>query len=78
MNTSIFEHLKEILSEALPDIDLDAVTENSSLKNDLGIDSIETMMIAILIEDDYGFKFEDSLEFETVGDICDYIEDKTE
>lgn len=77
MNETIFEHLKKIIADVMPDTDLTGVEESTLLKNDLGIDSIETMMIAIVIEDDYGFKFDDSINLETVGDICDYIESKT-
>lgn len=77
MNETIFEHLKKIIADVMPDADLTGIDESTLLKNDLGIDSIETMMIAIVIEDDYGFKFDDSVNLETVGDICDYIESKT-
>ncbi len=73
---TVFERLKKIISEAIPEIDLNSVTGKSRLKSDLGIDSIETMMIAILIEEEFGFKFEDAVDFETVEDICRYIENR--
>ena len=74
---SVFEKLKEIIGISFPDIDVNCVTENSSLKNDLGLDSLGMMMIAILIEDHFGIKFEGELNFKTVNDICRFIEEKT-
>lgn len=76
MNNEIFETLKGFFRETMPETDISEITEESSLKNDLGVDSIESMMIAMLIEEKYGFKFDDTLDFETVSDICDYIEKK--
>lgn len=73
---SVFEKLKEIIETSFPDIDVNSVTENSSLKNDLGLDSLGMMMIAILIEDHFGIKFEGELNFKTVSDICRFIEEK--
>lgn len=73
---SVFEKLKEIIGTSFPDIDVNSVTENSSLKNDLGLDSLGMMMIAILIEDHFGIKFEGELNFKTVSDICRFIEEK--
>lgn len=76
MNNEIFETLKGIFKETMPDTDISEITGESSLKNDLGVDSIESMMIAMLIEERYGFKFDDALDFETVSDICDYVQNK--
>ena len=73
---SVFEKLKEIIETSFPDIDVNSVTENSSLKNDLGLDSLGMMMIAILIEDHFGIKFEGELNFKTESDICRFIEEK--
>lgn len=76
MQDEIFETLKEIFKETMPETDISEITAESSLKNDLGVDSIESMMIAMLIEERYNFKFDDSLDFEKVSDICDYIQNK--
>ncbi len=32
------------------------------------------MMLSIIIEDRFGFEFKDSVDFDTVGDLCYYIE----
>lgn len=72
MNT--LEKLKMLISEAMPEIDISSVTENTTLQNDLGLDSLAIMMISIVVEDEFGFEFEGNISFETVGELCDYIE----
>lgn len=73
----IFEKLKEAIRKSVPDIDIDTVTLDSSLKNDLGLDSLGTMMIAVIVEEEFDFEFEGDISFETVGELCKYIEKKT-
>ena len=70
----IFEQLKTVIAQSVPEIDIEDVTLENSLKNDLGLDSLATMMIAMLIEEEFNFSFEGSISFETVGDLCEYIE----
>lgn len=72
MNT--FDKLMEILKEQLPGADPAAVTEATRLREDLGIDSLRMMMLAIVVEDTFGFRFEGTPAFGTVGDLCRYIE----
>lgn len=72
----IFETLKEAIRQSVPDIDVDKVTLDSSLKNDLGLDSLGTMMVTVIIEEEFGFDFEGEIDFETVGQLCEYIEGK--
>ncbi len=71
---NVFEQLKELISQSVPEIDIETVTLESSLKNDLGLDSLATMMISMLIEEEFKFTFEGEINFETVGDLCEYIE----
>lgn len=73
---TVFEKLKEAIRQSVPEIDVDAVTLDSSLKNDLGLDSLGTMMIAVIVEEEFDFEFEGDIEFETVGDLCEYIENR--
>ena len=70
----IFAQLNTEIAQSVPEIDIEDVTLESSLKNDLGLDSLATMMIAMLIEEEFNFSFEGSISFETVGDLCEYIE----
>lgn len=68
--------LKGILGKVLPDIDLDTITENTRLAEDLGFDSLAMMMMAMELEDAFGFKFAEFVRFETVGDVCGYLESR--
>ena len=66
--------LKDILGKVLPDVDMTAVTEDTRLVEDLGFDSLAMMMMAMELEDAFNFKFTEFVKFETVGDVCDYLE----
>ena len=68
--------LKEILEKVLPDVDMSAVSESTNLIDDLGFDSLAMMMMAMEIEDAFGFKFSEFVRFETVGDVCGYLESR--
>ena len=70
---NVFEQLKTVIAQSVPEIDVETVTNDSSLKNDLGLDSLATMMIAMLIEEEFSFTFEGEINFETVRDLCEYI-----
>ena len=73
----MLEKLKDILSRVLPDVDMNAVTEGSRLVEDLGFDSLAMMMMSMEIEEAFGFRFMEFVRFETVGDVCRYLEEKT-
>ncbi len=70
----MLEQLKEILGRVLPEVDMSAVTEDTRLIEDLGFDSLAMMMMAMELEDAFRFKFADFVKFETVGDVCRYLE----
>ena len=72
----MLEKLKEILSKVLPDLDMSTVTEQTRLIDDLGFDSLALMMMSMEIEDAFGFRFKEFVRFETVGDVCDYLENR--
>lgn len=72
----MLDKLKEILSKVLPDADISAVTEETKLFDDLGFDSLAIMMMSMEIEDTFNFKFTEFVKFETVGDVCAYLENK--
>ncbi len=68
--------LKEVLSRVLPDTNMDDVTEETRLFDDLGFDSLAIMMMSMEIEDAFGFRFTEFVKFETVGDVCKYLSEK--
>lgn len=69
----ILEKLKEMFNRIDPDINTDNIDENTSIALDLGLDSLSMLMLAYEIEEEYGFFFEQTETFKTVGDVCEYI-----
>ena len=72
----MLDKLKEILAKVLPDVDMSTVTEETRLVEDLSFDSLALMMMAMELEDAFGFKFTEFVRFETVGDVCGYLESR--
>ena len=72
----MLDKLKEILRKVLPDLDMSTVTTDTRLIDDLGFDSLALMMMSMEIEDAFGFRFKEFVKFETVGDVCNYLENR--
>lgn len=72
----MLNRLKEILGKVLPDVDMSTVTIDTRLIDDLGFDSLAMMMMAMELEDAFNFKFTEFVKFETVGDVCGYLESR--
>ena len=72
----MLERLKEVLGRVLTETDLSTVTEETRLIEDLGFDSLAMMMLSMEIEDAFDFKFAEFVRFETVGDVCSYLESR--
>ena len=72
----MLEKLKAIITRVVPDMDTSSVTEDTRLVEDLEFDSLAMMMMSMEIEDAFGFKFTEFVKFETVGDVCKYLENK--
>ena len=49
-------------------------TQKTRIKDDLGIDSLNMMLVAVEIEDEYGIEFDGSQSPDTVGELIDYIQ----
>lgn len=73
----IFDKLIEIFQNVIPEVSSDDIHEDSLLVEDLGLNSLTMMLLAVSIEDEYGITFDDSAKLETVNDVISYIEDKT-
>ncbi|MCQ2265440.1 MAG: phosphopantetheine-binding protein [Bacteroidales bacterium] len=65
--------LKEIMHNINPKADLSNVDLNTNLVNDLGLNSLSMLMMALAIEDKFNIRFDNPEPFTTVGDICTYI-----
>ena len=70
----MLDQLKKVLATVLPDVDVATITEETRLVDDLGFDSLAMMMMAMELEDAFAFKFTEFVKFETVGDVCGYLE----
>lgn len=70
---TILNELKEILILIKPSMDLSEVTEASQLVRDVGLDSLTILLLSLAVENKFGFKFEGTPKFETVGEVIDYV-----
>ncbi len=70
----MLHQLKEILAKVNQKIDMNAVSEETRLMEDLALDSLSIMLFAMEIEAAFGFRFTEPVKFVTVGDVCDYLE----
>lgn len=78
--TEITERLREILLAA-DDRNRDAAaacTEDSRLVADLGFSSVSMLYMVIAIEEEFDIRFDNvgARDFETLGQVIDYIEAK--
>ena len=73
MREKLFEELKALVPEVLPDIDTAKMTMTSNFKEDLGLDSLNMVVLAVAIENKYGFRFDATPKMDTVSDLIDYI-----
>ena len=74
-----FEKVKEIIMDTI-NCDEDKIVMEASLKDDLGIDSLDAMELSMALEEAYGLTIEEDAMhgFVTVQNIVDYIDSKTE
>ena len=70
----MLEKLKELMKGVNPDVNLDNVTLDTKLIEDLHFDSLGMMMFAMAIEDEFGVTFDEPMNFLTVKDVVDYLE----
>ena len=74
----IKEKLKEIMLMAVPEATetIKKCTEESNLNTDLGLNSVGILYVVIAIEDFFSINFVNVNfgDFQTVGDVLDYIQ----
>ena len=70
--------MEKIIAQALG-INQDSIKDESNFINDLGADSLNIVEIVMEIEDEYEIVIpdEDVEQFNTVGDLKNYIRDNT-
>lgn len=73
----MLEKVKEIIENQL-NLDGVEITEASSFKDDLGVDSLDLFELVMAFEEEYGIEIptEDLENIKTVGDIIEYMKNK--
>ena len=74
-----FERLIKVFNAVFEDeINTDSLTPDSVLKDDIGINSIGMLYMAMALEEEFGIKFynEDFADIKTVADVIKCIEGK--
>lgn len=71
----MLDTIKEIIT-MYADIDPDEITEESSLRNDLGLNSLVLMNMIVDLEDHYDIEIPetDVMDFDTIKDVMGYLE----
>ena len=71
----VIEKVIAILCEQF-EVDENEITEETSLVDDLGADSMDSLDITMALEEEFDIEIpdEDAEELKTVGDIVNYIE----
>ena len=75
--TEIEEKVRDFMIEDM-EIAEEKVHANALLKEDMGIDSLDYVDIIVIVNRIFGFKIklEEMTNVKTLGDFCDYIEQK--
>lgn len=78
MDEQLFEKMKKLIADKL-EIDESKIAVDSSFRQDLGADSLDTYELVYAIEEELGITIPDEKanEFETVKDALDYIQSQT-
>lgn len=73
-NREILDILKELFPTVLPHVDMSAVTLESDLFTDLGMDSLSLLLTSLAIENRFNIRITPNTKFTKVGDVVDYIQ----
>ena len=74
--SEILKELIDLIKELLPDVDTSNITPETLLYNDMGLNSLNVILIAVGIEDHFNITVEEDFKAQTVGDVCRYISGK--
>lgn len=70
----VFDGLKEVIAVIRPHTDLSNVTFDTVLVQDLGIDSLSMMLLALASEEKFQMRFDPAdAAPTTVGQVCDAV-----
>ena len=73
----MLEKMSEMIAEQL-NCDAAGITAETSFKDDLGADSLDTVELVMALEEEYGVEIpsEDLEKITTVGAVMDYLKNK--
>ena len=73
----LFDKMKKIIAEKL-EVEEEKITMESSFRQDLGADSLDTVELVMALEEEFNAEIpdEDAEKLRTVGNAVDYIEQK--
>lgn len=73
-----FETIREIICDQLEIEDLETITMDTSIMEDLEADSLDAVEVMMDIEDEFDIEIpdEDAEDFKNISDIVDYVESK--
>lgn len=73
----MYKKIVDILSNFV-EVDGDAIKEDSTLRNDLGLSSLDVVNIVVAFEDEFDIEIPDRdiVNLVTVGDISNYINER--
>ena len=74
----MFDQIKKVLVEAI-NVDEEEIKPEAKLNEDLGIDSLAAVELALELENEFGIRIEDEelANLVTVQDVMDIIEQKS-
>ena len=72
----MLDKIREIICDNV-DIEPDEITEDSKLLTDLGLSSLDLVMIAVEVEKEFGVTIPNKLftSVKTVGELIEYLEE---
>ena len=75
-----FEKIRDIIASTLEIDEVETITMETSIMNDLEADSLDAVEIMMAREDEFGVEIpdEDAENFRNIGDIVRYVEQKME
>lgn len=71
----MFEKIRDIIAQQLSITDVNELTLDTSLRDDLNADSIDAVEIIMALEDIFDIEIEEESaeKFKTIADIVDYV-----